>query len=671
MDSQQAMSARRRLWATRLLAALGLAYIPIMWLHNPAQAAGDIGYRDFSFSAADVTAPTGEKPQSKLWFNDGLWWGSLFNRTAEKYHIYRFDRAKQTWSDTGTVIDDRNSSKADVLWDGSRLYIASASPTSTSSAASARLLRFSYNASTKRYTLDAGFPVVVNNGGVEAIVLAKDTKGKLWVTYTQNSKVYVNRSIGSDTTWGTPFVLPVKGTSVSADDISAVIAFRGNIGVMWSNQIDSAVYFATHRDGDPDSSWQAARTALQGPKEADDHINLKAMQADASGQIFAIVKTARNEEANPNPNAPLIRLLVLRTDNTWTNYVFGRVADDHTRPVVMIDRTNRQLYVFATAPETGGAIYYKKTSLDTISFAAGRGTPFIQRSTDTRINNATSTKQNLTSTSGLLVLASDTSSGYYVHNMIGLGTPPTPTRTPLPSPTPTLTPGGYANRLLATTGLVSYWRLGETGGATVDDAKGANNGGLNGGVSLGIAGAINNDANTAMAFDGSSGVVSVANHASLNITGTLSIEAWVKPDTVDSQSRTILIKESGGSTSVRQYRLGMTTLGDGVPRWRGAIYIGSTSYGVSSSTRPVAGSWYHLALVRNGSTLTLYVNGVAESSVSVPASGQINSTAGALTLGQSTAANTPQPFAGTIDEVAVYRTALTAAQILDRVRAAE
>jgi PKD repeat protein len=42
------------------------------------------------------------------------------------------------------------------------------------------------------------------------------------------------------------------------------------------------------------------------------------------------------------------------------------------------------------------------------------------------INNPTSTKQNLTSTTGLVVLASDQVTGRYVHNTMSLGTPPPP-----------------------------------------------------------------------------------------------------------------------------------------------------------------------------------------------------------------------------------------------------
>ncbi|HKH37120.1 MAG TPA: calcium-binding protein [Rubrobacter sp.] len=199
------------------------------------------------------------------------------------------------------------------------------------------------------------------------------------------------------------------------------------IGVMWSNQADDALYFATHTDGELDETWQESRTAIQGPKQADDHINLKALQAgDSSGRVFAVVKTSLDDLPNPNPNAPQIMLLVLGQDGAWTSHVFAKVGDHHSRPIVMLDEEHGELYMFATAPTGGGTIYYKRTDLESISFPSGMGTPFIQSATDTHIDDATSTKQNLTSSTGLVVLASDSESKYYLHNAVGLegGVPP-------------------------------------------------------------------------------------------------------------------------------------------------------------------------------------------------------------------------------------------------------
>jgi IPT/TIG domain len=390
------------------------------------------GYRDFSYGTTVVSAPTGEKPESKLWWNDGLWWASLWNPTAAVYHIYQFDLPTQTWVDTGTPIDDRASSKADTLWDqaSQKLYIVShrflsVGASNTNSANWGRLYRYSYSSATHSYTLDVGFPVTVNRGRSEILVIAKDSTGKLWVTYVEGSQVMINHSTGNDLTWGTPFVLPVSATAtaVTSDDISSIIAFGGNkIGVMWSNQNTGTIYFSVHLDTDADNIWQPEEianpnNACAGPC-ADDHINLK---TDSAGRVYAATKTSQN-----TTNLPQNMLEVRSTTGTWTGYVFGTGGNNHTRPIVLLDESNSKIYMFATAPETAGVIYYKVTNMGNISFPTGLGTPFLMSSTETAINNPTSMKQNVNGNTGLLVLASDDTADVYLHNYLPIVSPNAP-----------------------------------------------------------------------------------------------------------------------------------------------------------------------------------------------------------------------------------------------------
>ncbi len=392
------------------------------------------GYRDYNYGTTVISTPTGEKPESKLWWNDGYWWGSMWDQVANnRYTIHRLDLASQTWINTGVAIDNRSGSKADALWDGQRLYIASHiftnSPGSTSSANVARLYRFSYNTGSDTYSLDAGFPVNVNSSRSETLVLDKDSSGQLWVTWIEGRRVKVNTTTGSDLSWGTPFNLPVQGNLTDTDDISSVIAFGGNkIGVMWSNQDDLKTYFAIHLDSDADNVWQPREDALADPNlggVADDHINLKVF-SDTDGQLYAVTKTSLS-----GSNAALIFLLKRATNGSWTRYLYGRGQDNHTRPILLIDTENRKVYVFAMSNRGSGskeAIYMKSSDLDNISFPVGLGTPFIESATDLRVNNPTSTKQSVNSTTGLVVLASDKDSRYYFHNSLTLGgsgnTPP-------------------------------------------------------------------------------------------------------------------------------------------------------------------------------------------------------------------------------------------------------
>ncbi len=410
----------------------------------PAAAVTAVGYRGPSFNDEHgVQIPTADKPQSKLWFQDGTWWGLLYRPSVHATRIHRLDKATQKWLDAGTTVDARPTARADALWDGSKLYVVSGttvesewgSPASTSDldSGSAELSRFSYDPATKTYTRDAGFPVTVYRGSSESITLAKDSTGKLWITYTRDSKVWVNRSLDSDSAWGTPFVLPVKGVDVHYDDISAVVSFADSegpkVGLMWSNQNigHKRFYFSEHADGAADEAWKPSVAAFGGGIAGcsggcgNDHLNLKQLMTDGSGRIFAAVKTAKQQS-----DLPLVALVVRDRHGAWRSHVFGQVKDQHTRPLVMIDEEYRRLFMFAVSPEVGGTIYYKKTSLDNIGFPTGIGEPFMLSSEDTDINNPTSTKQNVNSATGIVVLASANSNARYWHNYLSLASSSTP-----------------------------------------------------------------------------------------------------------------------------------------------------------------------------------------------------------------------------------------------------
>ena len=273
--------------------SLSLALSALLLGGIAASARADVGVRDFSYTGA--SAPTADKPQSKTWHNDGAWWADLYRSSTGRYEIFRLE-GNGTWVPTGTAIDSRSRSQADMLWDGTKLYAASVlRDGATSGDQTAKVTRWSYNPATRTYSVDAGFPVTVFSYKVESITIDKDTTGALWLTWTRTAsgsrKVYVSHSSGaSQSTFVTPFVLPVpKAIGLTTDDISTLAAYDGKIGVLWGHQADQAYYFASHVDGAPDTAWTPS-TAAQDAEIADDHINLKALSGDPSGRLFAAVK---------------------------------------------------------------------------------------------------------------------------------------------------------------------------------------------------------------------------------------------------------------------------------------------------------------------------------------------------------------------------------------------
>jgi hypothetical protein len=447
---------------------------------------------DYGFDYGNtVSAPTAEKPQSKAWVRDGTWFAAMWNKSAPdtdgdgklgRYETFKLDRSTTPtrWQSEGVAIDERSKSSADTLWDGSWLYVATAvRPCGTICPADedTRILRYVWNGGTfvqdtsfgaalRRDPADGQSAVVgyghrIASGPIENVVIDKDSQGRLWITYTKVDtdgfhKVYVAHSDpGGGGSW-TPYVLPAKdprnptapnpAATLKAGidgDTAALVAYKGKIGVLWSHQNKSTpelisrngMWFAYHDDnaaGEGEADWTTTRV-VESAADADDHINLKTFEADPSGQLFAVTKTSRTVTGDP-----LIVLHVLDRFGSWRQVTFGKVEDNHTRPILLIDRANRRLYVLATSGPTsgGGAIFYKHAPLDNpTAFLEpqtqnpGLGWPFMGDDATTatvagttEVNNATSTKQALDGRTDLVALAADDSVSprRYWHNILDL-----------------------------------------------------------------------------------------------------------------------------------------------------------------------------------------------------------------------------------------------------------
>jgi hypothetical protein len=396
----------------RLLLPVAVATLALL-----AAACGPVPPPAGEFTGPTYTgagSPTGFKAESKLWYHSGSWWAVMFDPTSTDYHVFKHDKTSQAWTKTATSLDDRPSTNSDVLFDGTKLYVLShvyaetALPDATTQT---RLYRLSFVDGA--WTLDTGFPKTVDRGRAEVITLAKDSTGRLWATWVEAAAVKYTTSADDGLTWEPHATLPgPAATQLTTDDISAVVSFNGQVGILWSAQLPdtlgaTALYFATHVDGEATDAW-TTETVLSGPRVADDHLSLV---ATADGTVRAVAKTsAAAGEVEVN--------LVTRTPaGVWTAAAVWRRADGITRPVLVIESTNGRALVYGTSPEGGGDIYRKVASLAAPVFPVGKGDKVIDdEALGSVVNDPSATKQVVTTDTDLVVLASDNADRTYWHH---------------------------------------------------------------------------------------------------------------------------------------------------------------------------------------------------------------------------------------------------------------
>ena len=164
-----------------------------------------------------------------------------------------------------------------------------------------------------------------------------------------------------------------------------------------------------------------------------------------------------------------------------------------------------------------------------------------------------------------------------------------------------------------------------------------------------------NTVGTALNFDGTNDYVDCGNASSLNITGAITIEAWINADTWNANSwgGTIVGKDNTSSSGfdLRCGNGGMLSF---------VVGVGGAWHEVLSGAVMSSGRWNYVAGVYDGSTLSIYVNGVLAGQQSL--SGSIGVSALSLFIGNSPGFPT-RVFDGKIDEVRLFNVARTQAQI--------
>lgn len=663
------------------------------------------------FSSINALAPepasaqTGEKPQSKPWKYDGKWW-AVFPNSGGTY-LWRLDGTG--WTNV-LKLSSRTSSQADCKVAGNITHVF------LYQGPSSQMASVEYVPETKTYKLWSKRTSTVGislDKGVETATIDIDSHGRMWLASAGVNDINMRWSDPPYTNWSSPITI---ATGVLDDDICAVIALPGKIGVLWSNQSTKRFGFKTHTDGADPSVWTAdevpaSQSALNvGKGMADDHIN---MAVASDGTLYAAVKTSYDTKGYP-----VVALLVRRPTGKWDNlYEVARIG---TRPIVILNEEQGRLKVIYTSNNSGGNILYKETATSSISF--GSQLTLLNGT----YNNPTSSKDNYNPDVVVLVSNNTHVVGVLASDGAVITTAPAAPLLASPSNGATDVPvspwlswkastgadsyqvqvslakdfssrvfdksgiagtsvqvSGLSNGTVyhwrarasnaagtsawssawsfttetgtsPTSDLVAHWMMDEGGGGTLADVSGYDNHASITGSPSWVAGT----SGLALRLSGSKQYATAPDKGPLDITGQITLAMWIKPEMLANQYllHKALVNVTDG------YELSLTSAGLVFFRFNQAS--SGELYRVNSSTKYSGdgATWIHVAATYDGITARIYLNGVEDRKKSFSSPPPI--AANNLALGIGAQHDGFRSFKGAMDEARIYNRALSASEVM-------
>lgn len=201
-----------------------------------------------------------------------------------------------------------------------------------------------------------------------------------------------------------------------------------------------------------------------------------------------------------------------------------------------------------------------------------------------------------------------------------------------------------------TSGLVGWWRFDENSGTVAADMSGNGNTATLVGSPSWVSGRVAN----ALQFNGTSNYAVVPNSTSLTIANAITVMAWVKGPAAGVWQKVV----GKGPDATEEYGLYFKP-GSGWCHIEAGISGGQR---LMESGTIADNTWHQCVFTYDGTTMTLYVDGVVTASLAQ--TGVINTSAESVSIGaEKTSTSQTYYTNAAIDDVRIYNRALSASEI--------
>jgi Concanavalin A-like lectin/glucanases superfamily len=217
-------------------------------------------------------------------------------------------------------------------------------------------------------------------------------------------------------------------------------------------------------------------------------------------------------------------------------------------------------------------------------------------------------------------------------------------------------------------GPAAYYRFSDLGGSTTayNEVSNADDGTYGSAVGSRASGAIIDSSSNNWSLAASGSGMVAPNDIDFKQTEPFSLEAWARISRIDSTYRHLFNKEIPNKSPREQFGLYVTNSGsDGIAFER---FVGDEKRFVRTGIfTPIASKWYHIVATYDGIQIRLYLDGYLVSTATDTRS-QAAKTTTPLCVGTKFLNDRSQQWPGNVDEVAIYKYALSAGKVGEHYR---